>query len=211
LSSAIARTGVALVIAAPSGAGKSTISRALLAAETEVELSVSVTTRQKRPGERDGIDYHFVGEVEFQALVAEDELLEWATVFGRSYGTKRAPVQAALRAGRDVVFDIDWQGWRQLKQALPGDAVGVFVLPPSLAALRARLERRAGDDAAEIERRLQAAISEISHWHEFDHVVVNDDLENCVADVRAVLRAARSATARRTGLADFVASLDRAG
>jgi guanylate kinase len=211
LSSTIARNGVALVIAAPSGAGKSTISRALLAAETDVELSVSVTTRQKRPGERDGIDYHFVGEVEFQALVAQGELLEWATVFGRSYGTKRAPVQAALRAGRDVVFDIDWQGWRQLKQALPGDAVGVFVLPPSLSALRTRLERRAGDDAAEIERRLQAAISEISHWHEFDHVVVNDDLENCVADARAVLRAARSATARRTGLADFVASLDRAG
>jgi guanylate kinase len=211
LSSAIARNGVALVIAAPSGAGKSTISRALLAVETEVELSVSVTTRQKRPGERDGIDYHFVGDAEFLTLVERGELLEWATVFGRSYGTKRATVEAAVRAGRDLVFDIDWQGWRQLKQALPRDAVGVFVLPPSLAALRARLERRAGDDAAEIERRLQAAKSEISHWHEFDHVVVNDNLENCVADVRAVLHAARSTTARRTGLAGFVASLDRAG
>jgi guanylate kinase len=207
LSSAIARSGVALVIAAPSGAGKSTISRAVLAAETGIEASVSVTTRRPRPGEREGIDYHFVGEAEFQALVGGQALLEWATVFGRCYGTKRAPVEAALAAGRDVMFDIDWQGWRQLKHALPRDAVGVFVLPPSLAALRARLERRAGDDAAEIERRLQAARGEISHWHEFDHVVVNDNLENCVADVRAVLRAARCATARRSGLADFVASL----
>jgi len=211
LSSAIARRGVALVIAAPSGAGKSTISRAVLAAEAGIEASVSVTTRRPRPGERHGIDYHFVDETEYQALIGGGALLEWATVFGRGYGTKRAPVMAALAAGRDVVFDIDWQGWRQLKQALPGDAVGVFVLPPSLAALRARLERRAGDDAAEIERRLQAARAEISHWQEFDHVVINDDLENCIADVRAVLRAARCATARRTGLADFVALLNDAG
>jgi guanylate kinase len=207
LNSAAARRGVALVIAAPSGAGKSTIARAVLAAESGIETSVSVTTRRPRPSERDGIDYHFVNETEFQALVEGGELLEWAIVFGRCYGTKRAPVMAALAAGRDVVFDIDWQGWRQLKQALPSDAVGIFVLPPSLAALRARLERRAGDDAAEIERRLQAAVGEISHWREFDHVVVNDNLENCVADVRAVLRAARCATARRSGLADFVASL----
>ena len=207
MSSAAARRGVALVIAAPSGAGKSTIARAVLAAETGVEASVSATTRQKRPGERDGIDYHFVNDTKFQALIEGDELLEWATVFGRCYGTKRAPVAAALAAGRDVIFDIDWQGWRQLKQALPGDAVGVFILPPSLAALRGRLERRAGDAAAEIERRLQAALGEISHWREFDHVVVNDDLENCIADVRAVLRAARTSTARRDGLADLVASL----
>ena len=210
MSSAAARRGVALVIAAPSGAGKSTIARAVLAAETGVEASVSATTRQPRPGERDGIDYHFVDATEFQALIEGGELLEWATVFGRCYGTKRATVQAALAAGRDVVFDIDWQGWRQLKHALPSDAVGVFVLPPSLAALRARLESRAGDDGAEIERRLQAARGEISHWREFDHVVVNDNLENCVADVRAVLRAARCATARCDGLAEFVASLDAA-
>jgi guanylate kinase len=207
LSNRSTRRGVALVIAAPSGAGKSTIARGVLAAETEVEASVSATTRQPRPGERDGIDYHFVNEKEFRALIEGGELLEWATVFGRCYGTKRAPVEAALASGHDVVFDIDWQGWRQLKQALPGDAVGVFVFPPSLAALRARLERRAGDDAAEIERRLQAALGEISHWREFDHVVVNDNLENCVADVRAVLRAARCATTRCNGLADFVASL----
>jgi guanylate kinase len=207
LNSLIARFGVGLVIAAPSGAGKSTITRALLAAEAEVEISVSVTTRQPRPGERDGIDYHFMSETAFQASIERGELLEWARVFGRCYGTKRAPVEAALQAGRDVLFDIDWQGWRQLRKALPHHAVGVFVLPPSLAALRARLVRRAGDDAAEIERRLEAARGEISHWREFDHIVINDDLESCVAEVRAVLHAARCATSRRSGIADFVASL----
>jgi guanylate kinase len=200
------RRGVCLVIAAPSGAGKSTITRALLAGEPELSLSVSATTRAPRPGEQNGVHYHFVTDAQFQTLVADGALLEWAHVFGRSYGTPRAPVEAALAAGRDVVFDIDWQGWRQLKSALPADAVGVFVLPPSLDALRSRLVSRA-DDRAEIGRRMQAACDEIAHWHEFDHVVVNDALPTCIDEVRAILHAARTATARRPGLAHFVARL----
>lgn len=195
-SSSRRRRGLCLVIAAPSGAGKSTITRALLAGEPELSLSVSATTRAPRPGEQDGVHYHFVTDARFQTLVAEGALLEWARVFGRAYGTPRAPVEAALAAGRDIVFDIDWQGWRQLKAALPADAVGVFILPPSLDALRARLMSRAGDDTAEIARRMQAAQDEIAHWQEFDHVVVNDDLTACIDEVRAVLHAARTATVR---------------
>jgi guanylate kinase len=147
------------------------------------------------------VHYTYISEAAFDDMAAGGELLEWARVFGRSYGTPRAPVEAALAAGEDVVFDIDWQGWRQVKAALPNDSVGVFVLPPSLAALRARLVGRAGDDAAEIERRMAAARAEISHWREFSHVVVNDEIERCVAEVRAILHAARCAVDRARGLA----------
>lgn len=204
MSDTITRRGICLVIAAPSGAGKSSITRALVEAEAELHVSVSVTTRAPRPGERDGIAYHFLDIAEFDRRVAQGDLLEWASVFGCGYGTPRAPVEAALVAGQDVVFDIDWQGWRQVKAALPADAVGVFVLPPSLDALRQRLVMRAGDDMAEIERRMAAARAEISHWSEFDHVVVNDQFDACVAAVRAVLHAARCTTVRQTGLAGFV-------
>jgi len=190
------RRGVCLVISAPSGAGKSTIARALLGSEPELSASVSATTRAPRPGERDGVDYHFLSDAAFSALVDGSALLEWAHVFNRSYGTPRAPVEQALASGRDVVFDIDWQGWRQVKAALPADAVGIFILPPSVQTLRTRLLTRAGDDAAEIERRMRAACDEMSHWPEFDHVVVNDVLETCIAEVRAVLHAARTATSR---------------
>jgi len=201
LSETVERRGVCLVIAAPSGAGKSTITRALLASEARATLSVSVTTRQPRPGEVDGVHYHYISEQAFTAMADQGGLLEWAHVFGRSYGTPRGPVEAALARGQDVIFDIDWQGWRQVKVAMPNDAVGVFVLPPSLAALQDRLIGRAGDDAAEIARRLAAARAEIGHWREFNNLVINDDLQRCVAEVRAILHAARSAVGRCTGLA----------
>ena len=207
MSDPVARRGVCLVVAAPSGAGKSTITRALLASERALTLSISVTTRAPRPGEQDGVHYHFRGEAEFEALAAAGELLEWARVFRHGYGTPRAPVEQALNAGRDVVFDIDWQGYRQLRAALPDDVVGVFVLPPSLAALEARLRGRVTDSEAEIARRMAAAHAEMSHWAEFDHVVVNLELDRAVADTRSVLHAARLATRRQSGLAAFVGRL----
>jgi guanylate kinase len=202
-----ARRGVCLVISAPSGAGKSTITRALLASEPALTLSVSATTRQPRPDEQEGQHYFFRSLDAFAAMVAAGELLEWAEVFGRRYGTPRAPVEQALAAGRDVAFDVDWQGHRQLVAALPGDVVSVFILPPSLEALEQRLQGRAGDDAAEIARRMQAARDEIAHWSEFEHTVVNDRLEDAVDAVRSVLHAARCATTRQPGLAGFVSGL----
>ena len=206
--SGIARRGVCLVLSAPSGAGKTAIADALLASEPDLRRSVSVTTRPARHAESDGVHYHFRDQVEFDRMVAAGELLEWARVLGRHcYGTPRAPVEQALRIGKDVVFDIDWQGHRQLRAALPGDVVGVFVLPPTLAALEQRLRARSGDAAAEIARRMRLAHDEISHWPEFDHVVVNNELDRAVAAVRAVLHAARLATRRLTGLARFVERL----
>jgi guanylate kinase len=204
----IARRGLCLVLAAPSGAGKSSIARALLAQDSRLSLSISVTTRAPRPKERDGEHYYFRDEAAFARMVDEGELLEHARVFGRFYGTPRAPVVEALTAGRDVLFDIDWQGFHQLRAALPGDVVGVFVLPPSLPALLSRMRGRAGDDEAEMARRMAAAKAEIAHWPEFEHVIVNDDFDAALAGVRAILQAARLATHRQPGLTDFVASLD---
>jgi guanylate kinase len=206
--SVVARRGVCLVLAAPSGAGKTAIADALLASEPDLRRSISVTTRPPRSGEVEGVHYHFCDQAAFDRMAAAGELLEWARVLGRHcYGTPRAPVEQALGEGHDMVFDIDWQGHRQLRAALPGDVVGVFILPPALAALESRLHRRSGDDVAEIARRMGLARDEISHWSDFDHVVVNADLEQAVAAVRAVLHAARLATARQTGLRDFVARL----
>ena len=210
--SAIARRGVCLVLSAPSGAGKTAITEALLANEPALRRSVSVTTRQPRAGEQDGVHYHFIDQAAFDALAASGGLLEWARVLGRHcYGTPSAPVEQALADGMDMVFDIDWQGFRQLRAALPADVVGVFILPPSMAALEQRLRARAGDDPAEIARRMGLARAEISHWAEFDHVVVNDDLIGATGDVRSVLHAARLTTARQSGLAAFVHHLDQAG
>jgi guanylate kinase len=204
----IARRGVCLVLAAPSGAGKSSLTRALLAVEPALSVSVSVTTRPPRPNEVDGRDYRFIDQATFDSMVAADGLLEWATVMGRhSYGTPRASVEATLAAGNDVVFDIDWQGHRNLRAALPGDVVGVFVLPPSLAVLDARLRGRADESEAEVVRRMELARAEISHWAEFDHVVVNNVFEDAVSALRAVLYAARSATMRQTGMVGFVDGL----
>lgn len=204
----IARQGVALVIAAPSGGGKGAVTQALLAAEPDLWLSVSVTTRAPRGDERDGDHYHFVDQSQFDAMVQAGALLEYASVFGRNnYGTPRAPVQQALAAGRDVVFDIDWQGYHQLLAALPGDVVGVFLLPPSMAELERRLAGRGTDTPAEIAQRMATAQSEISHWIEFDHVVLNDDFPTTLAAVRAILLAERLRTERQIGIADFIARL----
>lgn len=203
MTAAMPRRGVGLVLAAPSGAGKSSIARALCALDPAVSISISVTTRAPRPGEQEGVHYFFRTQAEFDALVAQGALLEWASVFGRCYGTPREPVERALAEGRDLVFDIDWQGHRHLRAALPGDIVGVFVLPPSLADLEARLRAR-GDDADAIARRMALAREEISHCREFDHVVVNADLTEATAEVHAVLQAARSATARQLWLDRFL-------
>jgi guanylate kinase len=204
----IRRRGVCLVVAAPSGGGKGAITQALLDAEIELSLSISVTTRKPRGDEQDGVHYHFVDPARFDAMAESGELLEYAKVFGRNhYGTPRAPVMAALAAGRDVIFDIDWQGYHQLRAALPGDVVGVFLLPPSMEELERRLRGRGADSPAEIAQRMATAHSEISHWVEFDHVVLNDDFPATLAAVRAILLAARLRTDRQPGIADFVARL----
>jgi len=187
--------GLCLVLAAPSGAGKTSLSRALLAAEPGLSLSVSVTTRAPRAGEIEGQHYYFVDQARFDEMARAGELLEYATVFGRSYGTPRPPVEAALGAGRDVLFDIDWQGFRQLKAALPGDVAGVFIKPPSLAALRERLAAR-GDAPEEITRRMDRAEAEMAHAGEFDFVVENADFAAALDALRGVLRESR---ARRMG------------
>lgn len=202
----IARRGLCLVLSAPSGAGKTAISDALLASEPRLRRSVSVTTRAPRPGETNGVSYHFMTQAAFDQAERNGELLEWARVLQGThcYGTPRAPVEQALAAGDDLIFDIDWQGFRRLREKLPGDVLGVFILPPDLATLESRLQGRGGDSAAEIARRMQTAQDEIGHWQEFDHAIVNDHLSDAVDAVRAALHAARSATARMTGLPDFV-------
>ncbi len=201
------RRGLCLVIAAPSGAGKTSLTRRLLEVEPGLTLSVSVTTRAPRPGEQDGVHYHFIAQPEYDAMVRDGALLEWAGVFGRSYGSPRAPVEAALAAGRDVVFDIDWQGHRQMQAALPGDVVGLFILPPSRAELERRLRGRGTDSDETIAKRMAQAWDEISHAAEFDHVLVNDDFDAALAGIRAVLQAARCARPRLTGLDAFLATL----
>lgn len=193
------RRGLCLVLAAPSGAGKTTLSRALLEIDDQLSLSVSVTTRDRRPGEKEGKHYHFINQEQFDEMARQGELLEYAGVFGRSYGTPRGPVEAALAAGQDVMFDIDWQGFRQLQAALGDDVVGVFIKPPSLEVLLNRLIKR-GDDAEQIENRMQHAEAEISHAAEFDYVVVNQDLDVALADIRAILRASRLQSRRQTDL-----------
>lgn len=201
------RRGVCLVLAAAPGAGKTSVSRALLATEPELELSISATTRAPRPGEQEGVHYFFRGAAEFDAMAEAGELLEHARFLGRAYGTPRAPVEAALAAGRDVLFDIEWQGHRQLRAKLPKDVVGIFLLPPSLAELERRLNARAQDSAEEIARRMEAARHEMEHWHEFDHILVNDDFDRTVSDVRAILHAARTERARLPGMAAFMETL----
>jgi guanylate kinase len=205
----IARRGVCLVLCAPSGGGKGAITEALLAREPALHRSVSVTTRAPRPGEVDGVHYHFITEVAFSAAERNGELLEWARVLHgtHGYGTPRAPVEAALGAGKDMVFDIDWQGFRQMRDRLPGDVLGVFILPPGLDVLEQRLRARGPEDDTEIDRRMQTARGEISHWREFDHVVMNDQLDRAVDEMVYILRAARLETNRQVGLEDLVVAM----
>ena len=204
---AIARRGLMLVLSSPSGAGKTTLSRKLLDEDKGVMLSVSVTTRKIRPGEKDGRDYTFIDRKGFDALIEKDELLEWAEVFDNYYGTPRKPVMDALAAGHDVLFDIDWQGTQQLREKARNDLVSVFILPPSVPELEQRLHKRAQDDYETIHRRMAKASDEMSHWAEYDYVVINRDLDQAFADVKAVLAAERVKRERQPGLYDFVRGL----
>jgi len=203
------RRGVLFVLSSPSGAGKSTIARKLLADETELGMSVSYTTRPIRPGEKDGVDYHFVDLETFRTMVANHEFLEWAHVFGHRYGTPKADVFHTLGEGRDILFDIDWQGAQQLHQLAGGDVVRVFVLPPSMAELRLRLEKRATDSMEVIDARMDRAANEVSHWDGYDYVLVNDDVEQCFLCVKTILAAERLKRSRQTGIIGFIRKLLR--
>lgn len=200
----IARRGLMFVLSSPSGAGKTTLSRLLLDADPGVELSVSVTTRPMRRGEVDGRDYHFIDRARFEAMVKNGELLEWAEVFDHCYGTPCRPVEKALRAGRDVLFDIDWQGTQQLREKARDDLVSVFILPPSSKELERRLHTRAQDSHDVIQARMAKAAGEMSHWPEYDYVIVNSDRDLAFAEVRAILAAERLKRERQIGLSAFV-------
>ena len=207
-SPTIERRGIMLVLSSPSGAGKTTLARRLLEAESGIEMSISVTTRKARPGEEEGRDYYFVSESEFRRMRDAGELLEWARVFDNFYGTPRSPVERALAAGRDVLFDVDWQGAQQLNEKVAQDLVRVFILPPSGEVLEQRLRSRR--DAPEvIERRMADAAAEISHWAGYDYVIVNADLEASVAGLRAILAAERLRRERLLGLSDFVREMQK--
>ncbi len=205
----IERRGILFVMSSPSGAGKTTLSRKLLDADSNITMSVSVTTRKARPGEREGIDYLFVTKDKFEAMVAAGDLLEWANVFGNLYGTPRVPVEAALDAGRDVLFDIDWQGTQQLAQALEDDLVRVFILPPSGEILRQRLINRAQDSSSVVAKRMAEASREISHWPEYDYVIVNDAVEDSHRDIVSILTSERLRRRRQLGLTSFVRQLTK--
>lgn len=201
------RRGIMLVLSSPSGAGKSTISRLLLEHVANLELSVSMTTRARRGSEIDGIHYHFVSRRDFERRRDSDALLEWAEVHGNLYGTPRDPVEKAMAEGRDMLFDIDWQGGQQLMEKARADVVSVFILPPSMSELKSRLLRRAEDAPDAIDRRLANALTEIPHWRDYDFVVINDDLQRAFRQVEAILAAERLRRDRRPGLFDFEESL----
>ena len=205
----VERRGMMFVLSSPSGAGKTTLSRMLTEAIPGLRMSVSTTTRAKRPGEVEGRDYHFVDKTRFEEMVKRGELLEWATVFDNRYGTPKAPVEAALSAGQDVLFDIDWQGTQQLREKARDDVVSVFILPPSAADLEKRLSSRAQDSAGVIRRRMSRASHEMSHWAEYDYIVINHDVDAAFAEVQSILKAERLKRERRIGLTTFVRELQR--
>jgi guanylate kinase len=201
------RRGLLIVLSSPSGAGKTTIARLLLDADREIAMSVSATTRPMRPGEKDGRDYHFVGEAEFQAMVEANEFAEYATVFDHRYGTPARPVREAIEEGRDILFDIDWQGASQLEERMAQDLVTIFLLPPSMGELERRLVARGTDRDSVIAERMRRAAGEIEHWGEYDYVLINDDMDRCLADVRTIIAAERLRRNRQLGLTDFVRGL----
>jgi guanylate kinase len=203
----IHRRGLMLVLSSPSGAGKTTISRKLLGLEPNLTMSVSATTRPMRPGEREGIDYHFVEIGAFRSMIERKDFLEHAKVFDNHYGTPKGPVEAALRRGQDVLFDIDWQGTQQVAQAARDDLVSVFILPPSTRELEQRLKSRAQDSAEVVARRMAKAADEMSHWAEYDYIIVNRDIEASVTQVRSILTAERLKRQRQVGLPEFVKGL----
>ena len=201
------RRGLLIVLSSPSGAGKTTISRMLMESDGEVTMSVSATTRPKRPGEIDDVDYHFVDDAEFDRMIQSGEFVEWAPVFAHRYGTPKNPVKDALRAGRDILFDIDWQGTQQLQAAMGEDLVTIFILPPSMKELERRLRERGTDSQQVIDDRMSRAASEISHWPEYEYVLVNTDADRCLDQVRAIVAAERLKRQRQIGLVAFVRDL----
>lgn len=203
----VERRGLMFVLSSPSGAGKTTLSRMLIDRMPGLRMSVSATTRPMRPGEVDGRDYLFVDKSRFDVMVKGDELLEWATVFDNSYGTPRTPVEAALSSGQDVLFDIDWQGTQQLREKARADVVSVFILPPSAADLEKRLHSRAQDSDEVIRKRMSRASHEMSHWAEYDYIVINHDVDEAFAEVQSILKAERLKRERRIGLVGFVRGL----
>ena len=205
----VERRGLMFVLSSPSGAGKTTLSRMLLERTPGLQMSVSATTRSKRPGEVEGRDYFFVDKTKFETMAKQGELLEWATVFDNRYGTPRAPVEAALAGGQDVLFDIDWQGTQQLREKARADVVSVFILPPSAADLEKRLHTRAQDSEEVIRGRMNRATHELSHWAEYDYIVVNQNVDDAFAEVQSILKAERLKRERRTGLTEFVRALQR--
>jgi guanylate kinase len=203
------RRGLMFVLSSPSGAGKTTLSRMLVAETPALQMSVSATTRPMRPGEIEGKDYYFVDQRRFDAMIANGELLEWATVFGNRYGTPRAPVEASLAAGHDILFDIDWQGTQQLRSRSPNDVVSVFILPPTVAALEQRLHTRAQDSEDVIRGRMKKAGDEMSHFDAYDYIVVNDNIGIAFEAVKSILRAEQLKRERQVGLSGFVRTLQR--